>query len=564
MSIFSSIRLARPKHSTFNLSHEAKFTGEIGHLVPAYWTYLEPSCKFRAKAEVQMRLAPMLAPIMHRLNIRFYWFKVPIRILMNEEDFHGFFTDGADGTSNVEWPKYRFDASNLNPLSQSFAFDPLSTKLADYLGFPTRHVLDTSPLSEEFTIDAMPFRAYASLWNNYFRDPNVSNEVVIDKFVGTQAAVAADADLFAIKNKCWEKDYFTSALPWPQRGVDMNMPFTAVSDLAMDGDSALPTLAKVIPNPSAPEAHPIASPFLENESLAILPDGDGKYTSIQAGYDADNDLAHTLQYDITPHTTVNTAIQGTINQLREAFSIQRWRERMAVGGARYIEQINSMFGVRADDGRLQRPMYLGGCRVPLQISEVLQTSESTETSAQGVPAGRGYTLDKAGYVNTYTREHCIIMCLMCVEPKPGYYQGMPRKCDIRDKFDFAWPILGHLGEQEIRKGELVWSPKKLDQVTNDETFGYQSRYAQWKYEPNRVHGQFKSTLEFWHLARKFANVPSLNKEFTEIRDNNDDLNRVFAVMGNDSIYGGVTDHLWWQMAFDIRVKRPLPYFGTPR
>lgn len=558
MSIFNKISLTKPKRSTFNNSHESKWTGEFGVLIPTYWNYFEPSSEIRAKSEIMCRLAPMLAPVMHRINIYNYWFAVPIRILMEESDFHNFFTGGTDGEQEIAWPKLRFKSQT----TVAGEFDPLVMRLSDYLDFPTRYGASQSDkVHDDFLIDVMPYRAYQTIWNEYFRDQNTTPELEIDKFVGVRDASNADWPLFQLRNKCWEKDYFTSALPWAQRGGDMNMPFSAVSELAMEGTA--PT--QVRSNTSAPfgssynKLSADVSEWVHDpvRSGELSKKGDMWY-QIAGGESSD------MQIDVTPHTTVNTRIIGTINQLREAFSIQRWRERMAIGGGRYVEQINSMFGVKGDDGRLQRPLYLGGSRVPMQISEVLQTSESTNTSVQGVPAGRGFTLDRQGYVHHYAKEHCIVMCLTVVAPKPAYFQGMPRKCNITDRYDFPWPILGHLGEQPVKNEELFFSPDVGDQEQNNETFGYQSRYAQFKYEPNKVHGEFRNTLKFWHLAREFKNLPHLNQEFQEISVKEDDLNRIFAVPGDSDLYSDVLEHIWAQQAFDIRVKRPLPYFGTPK
>lgn len=535
MSIFSKVKLKRPKRSTFNLSHNTKTTFPIGALVPVYWTYAEPGTSFKASSIVQCRTMPMLAPIMHEVNIYTYWFECPVRLCMDQTDFENFMTGGPDGTAVVNYPKYKnikLEDLNNGPV------------LLDYMGVPVQQNTVVDSNDSGFTFDAVPFRTYANIHNNFFRDPNVMAEVDLsDKFTGDRDELTnADQDILSLKYRCWTKDYLTSALPWAQRGGNVDVPFTVVSDLAMEGSD--PTK---IWNVGADEAG-----TTQYRRLAEYDQGTNAYTGT-------DEEGNTEQIDVTGHTKVISNVIGTINDFRMANALQRWKERNAVGGPRYIEQINAHYGVWADDYRLQRPKYLGGSRIPLQISEILQTSESTETSVQGTMSGRGYTMDNNGYVKTFTKEHSIIMCLMCVVPKASYFQGMPRKLDIRDKFDFPWPILGHLGEQEVRKGEVYYQGTPED----DEPFGYQSRYAQWKYEPNTTHGDFNDSLLFWTLSRKFANMPTLSRDFMLCQENKDGLNRIFPVMSNEDIYKNVYHHFWAQINFNIRAKRPLPYFGTP-
>ena len=302
------------------------------------------------------------------------------------------------------------------------------------------------------------------------------------------------------KPRCWTKDYFTSALPWAQRGGNVEMPFSVVSDLVMEGHSPSQLWPAQSGHSFSEHIQQIVAdtPVSETEAMAIS----GKYSNTY----------ELSQVDVTKHTKAVGSVTGTVNDLRTAFGLQRWKERNAVGGSRYIEQINAHFNVWADDFRLQRPLFLGGSRSPLQISEVIQTSESTDKSVQGNPTGRGYTLDAQGNVKCFVKEHSIIMNLICIVPKASYFQGLPRKLDIRDRFDFPWPILSHLGEQEVRKGELYYT---ADPTVDDQAFGYQSRYAQYKYEPNRIHGDFTNTLLFWNLARKFSENPTMSREFME-------------------------------------------------
>lgn len=561
MSIFNKIKLRKPKRSTFNLSHNSKLTFPWGQLIPTYWNYFEPNTNFRASSIIQCRTMPMLAPIMHEVNIYSYWFQVPIRILMKAKDYEDFITGGrtgevgmttSDGTTPL-YPKYKALVSQL---------DGELGSLLDYMDFPTTQCLEYMQSDDVVKFDAIPLRALAKIWADYFRDQNTTEDTYFKDdsllFTGEydltpdnlNALRIIHLDMLKTKPRCWTKDYFTSALPWSQRGSDVSMPFTVVSDLAMDG-----TYPSVIT--------PAYSTGEFNPSLGYDVQTGGEVNQdsqkrIAMGRNGNGTVD--LQFDVTGHTKVNSVVEGTINQLRDALSLQRWKERNAIGGARYIEQINAHFNVWADDYRLQRPKFLGGSRSPLQISEVLQTSESTETSLQGNMVGRGYTLDNQGNVHCFVKEHSIIMNIICVVPKAAYFQGLPRKFDIRDRFDFPWPTLAHLGEQPVRNSEIFYTG---NESVDDSAFGYQSRYAQYKYEPNRIHSDFQNTLLFWNLARKFSELPTMSRSFLECTASRNGLNRIFPVVEDDNIYSGVNGKFWAQINFNIRVKRPLPYFGTP-
>lgn len=551
MSFFSKVKVRKPKRSTFNLSHNAKLTFPFGLLIPTYWNYFEPNTKFRASSIIQCRTMPLLAPIMHEVNIYSYWWQIPIRQLMEEKDYEAFITGGIDGTAEINYPKYQVRLEDLDN----------GSSLLDYMGVPVRQADQENLYENGFVFDAMPFRAYAKVWNEYFRDQNTTPELEFSKFTGlrmsdsiagttiegySEPMESSDYDLLSLKSRCWTKDYFTSALPWAQRGGNVDMPFTAITDLAMEG-----TAPSGIAASDGQKYSGYLKSAMNNAGDRVIIDPVDTDPSLQ-GRDA--------QIDITPHTKATTRVLGTINDLRNAIALQRWKERNALGGARYIEQINSHFGVWADDYRLQRPLYLGGSRSPLQISEVLQTSESTDTSVQGTMSGRGYTLDNQGNVNCFVKEHSIIMNMICVIPKASYFQGMPRKLDIRDKFDFPWPLLAHLGEQEVRNKEIFYTGNK---DVDDAPFGYQSRYSQYKYEPNRTHGDFNSSLKFWTLSREFMELPTLSREFLSVGEEKDGLDRIFPVLSGDNQYKYVGHHFWAQINFNIKVKRPLPYFGTP-
>ena len=528
MSIFSHVKIRKNKRRNFNLGHEVKFTTDFGKLIPIYWNYFEPTSVFQMRTEIMCRVAPMLAPLMHRVNVHVAGFKVPLRLVMNE--FEDMITGGPDGTLEPPYPKITVSSPQVSLIQ--------SGSLADYIGVPFNGLGD-------YTFDLPAFTAYQLIWNEYFRDPNLQDEINLDNVKTSgihNANVPSHAEVLKLRNVCWEKDYFTSALPFAQRGEPVKIPGSVdMSYLpydATDPDHG-PTTIKGFPaNPAT------------GERVTIGYNSDADQYFLQGGQNA-------LMVDNSGQ--LRGSINATINDLRLAQRVQRWLERNAVGGARYVEQILAHFpGARNLDARLQRPEYLGGGRVPLVVSEVLQTSEATEQSAQGTMAGRGVANGIGSAFKTKMDEHCIVMVLLWIRPKSAYQQGLPRKLQINNKFDFPWPEFGNLGEQEVLNSEIYYNPSLPE--SNDETFGYQSRYAQYKYEPNRVHGAFKDTLNFWHLGRIFGSTPVLNGNFVSLNDSN--LYRIFAVE-NDGVLGQDLNHFWFQIYNNIKVNRPLPYYGTP-
>lgn len=320
---------------------------DFGHLYPAYWNIFEPNTTFKGSSIIQCRTMPMLAPIMAEVNVYSYWFQVPLRLLMKPEDYENFITGGREGNIEVNVPKYSLEKAFLKEYGQDFM------PLLDALDIPIYHFMDTASNVDRITFDAFALRAYYLIWQHFFRDENTTAETLISTFTGTRYDTGlseVDVDMFKLKSRCWTKDYFTSALPWAQRGGNVNMPFTALTDLVFEGTQ--PTLINTVGN----DPITVDSNIVRGDSV---PQTNRQYT-IQ-----DSNAGEDLQIDVTKNTKATTSIVGTINDLRRALTLQRWKERNAVGGSRYIEQINAHFGVWADDYRLQRPQYLGGSHITL-------------------------------------------------------------------------------------------------------------------------------------------------------------------------------------------------------
>lgn len=503
----------------------------MGKLYPIFVDEAFPGDYMRLNAASMIRLAPMLAPIMHAVNIYTYFFKVPIRLIW--DDFEDFITGGKNGTLQPVVPRVTFNQLAVN--QEMFA--PRS--LADYMSLPVAKKTQTVASTSKPLV-ALPFRAYQLIWNEYFRDQNLQDEIVFSHGSGV-STTSDQALIMAMRRKCWGKDYFTSALPWAQRGNPVTLPLSGDAQIVATD----PTKGRFV----SADGQPIS------DGSVLYNSADGKTGTLKA-QDAAGGNERDISYD--PNGSLDVDLSGvsatTINDLRHAISLQQWLENNARGGARYIEQIAAHFGgVRSSDARLQRPEFLGGGRSPMVISEVLQTSESQNTP-QGTMAGHGLGLNVAHQFRSFFEEHCIVMGLMCVLPKTAYQQGIPRMFSRFDKFDYAWPEMAHLGEQEVLNQELYFDPLDSADTYNSGTFGYQSRFAEYKWKPSTVHGEFRDSLAFWHMGRIFNDRPNLNAKFVE----SDPTTRIFAVEDEN-----IVDHMYAQVEFDYRVLRMLPRYGTP-
>lgn len=537
-SIFSEVPQAKVNRNLFDLSHEVKMSGKFGYLYPVLLMDTLPGDVVRDQMTCFMRLAPMLAPIMHRIEVRTHFFFVPFRIL--SDAWQDFITGGQDGLSANVLPYVSADVIDVA------GSDALMRKgtLWDYLGLPVME--GTTPVGIEGThLSAFPFRAYAKIWNDFYRDPNFDQELELnEELEGQVSTESVTAGLFTIRNHMWPKDYFTSALPWAQRGAEVLMP------LAGTGTVTYTPVSTVTDNTGTP---------VSNTDELLGTSGTGS----PAGqlYGKSQAFAELGERRIENIDEVQlTSSDVFINDFRRAMAIQRWLEANAVGGGRYIEQIQSHFKVRVPDFRLQRAEYLGGGKQPVTISEVRATAESEDVPV-GDMAGHGVSVGKSNRFTYRCQEHGLVMAILSVTPVTGYDQGIDKMWLREDKFDFGWPELAHIGEQEILSKELFYSFADADTADNNEVFGYIPRYAEYKFKNDRVAGDFRDNLAFWHLSRIFTARPSLDAQFTTMYDNavgaEETYRRIFAVQDG-------TDYLWMQLFHRLTAKRPLPYFGVPR
>lgn len=536
-NIFNSVKLKRPRRNVFNLSYESKLTGNSGNLIPICCMPVVPGDKFRVNTEILVRLAPLVAPMMHRVNVFTHYFFVPNRLLWNQ--WEDFITKGVDGTDTPAFPRINLRPDWVTPTSAPSLLQDSS--LWDYLGLPSIGGIGGAAFPNKpansvvapsgYQVSALPFRAYQLIYNEYYRDQNLTSPVDFSLDGGIIVDITEIMDLLTLRRRAWEKDYFTSALPWVQRGPEVTVPVN-------NAGGALDITLK-----SSPSADTYRIPGTVNR-----PAGD---MTLVGGALIAGGSSGTGAYLEPNNFQVSVDELGvSINDLRTSNALQRWFERNARSGSRYIEQILSHFGVRSSDARLQRPQFLGGGRTPIAVSEVLQTSSTNETSPQANMAGHGISAGVNHGFKRYFEEHGYIIGIMSIMPRTGYQQGVPKDFRKFDNMDFYFPEFAHLGEQEIKNDEIYLQGTNAG---NDGTFGYTPRYAEYKYHQNEAHGDFRGNMAFWHLNRIFSEAPNLNTTFVECNPSN----RVFATAETSD------DKYWIQIYQDIKALRLMPKYGTP-
>lgn len=530
MKQYHKVRLKKAKSSVFDLSHERKLTMNMGDLVPNFLSEVIPSDKFRVNMEALVRFQPLQTPMMHRVNVYQHFFFVPYRLIWNE--FEDFITGGKTGKMQPNFPKF------VGDIEQAYQVFNVGS-LADHLGVPVTRYPGPEPTPDkgikstgEFSpISQLPFRAYQLIYNEYYRDPTLHDELEIP--IGSLDYGSTDINemliLTTLRKRCWEKDYFTSALPFAQRGDQVKIPITGDVDI----DSVMGAKSK----------------------LGNYPTGTVK-TSAGILYADEGGQSTPLYHDATG--TIS-GITSDINDLRTSYAIQRWMEKNARGGYRYIEQILSHFGIKSSDARLQRPEYLGGGKMPVRISEVLQTSQTSGTP-QGNMAGHGVTAGTTAGFNRKFEEHGIVLGIMSILPRTSYSQGLPKIFSKFDKFDYFFPEFAHLGEQEVKYREIYLNGLDIDRTPmDDETFGYQERYAEYRTMMDSIHGNMRTDMDFWHMSRLFSTLPRLNGEFVEANP----TNRIFPVDSENPELQEKFAKVIVQTYADFKAIRPIPKFGTP-
>lgn len=499
------------KRNKFSLSNYKLFSCNMGNLVPVGLFEVLPGDTVQQATSALVRASPLLSPVMHPVHVRIHHWYVPYRLIW--EDFEEFITGGPDGMDATVYPTIDWGTTVL------------TGTLADYLGLP---------LSEPQEVSALPFRAYQFIWNEFYRDQDLQTEAAWVNTSGPDVGTVG-----TLQSVNWEKDYFTSARPWEQKGPSITLPI---------GDTA--------PVELVPHTDSTNTMLVRDPATGALIAGSGIGVAASAGtlgnFPSANTQVHQASANVVidPNgrlrTDLSSASSVTINALREALALQRFEEARARYGSRYTEYLRYL-GVRSSDARLQRPEYLGGGKQTIQWSEVLQTGVTTSGNAAGVGTMRGHGIG-AMRSNRYRRffeEHGLVMSLMSVRPKTMYMQGLPRMWNRRTKEDFWQKELETIGQQEVLNKEVYAA-----HTTPGGVFGYQDRYDEYRRAESTVGGEFRtSALNFWHFAREFSSSPALNSTFVSCVP----TERVFASTS--------TDVLWVMANHSIQARRMVAKTG---
>lgn len=514
---FSEVPKADIQRSAFNRSHGHKTTFSAGYLIPILVDEALPGDTFKVDMTSFVRLATPLFPIMDNMYMDSQFFAVPMRLVWeNWEKFNGAQTNPGDSTSFL-----------VPTITTTASTGEAALSVYDYMGIP--------PGVPDLEFSALPLRAMNLTWNQWFRDQNMQNSVVVNVDDGPD-----DPTDYTLLKRGKRPDYFTSALPWPQKGDAVSIP--------------LGTAATVYTSASR-----LVTGAQENLTMHKITDGSATASNVHIGVNTSGNVglggSATLGTGLYPsnlYADLSTATAATINSLRQAFAVQRMYERDARGGTRYQEVLKAHFNVSSPDQRLQRAEYLGGGSTPIMVAPIPQTSQ-TDSTPQGQLAAYGTGLGMGhGFTMSFT-EHCIILGFVSVRADLTYQQGLERMWSRSTRFDFYWPALSHLGEQSVLRKEIYATGTAVDDET---VFGYQERYADYRYKASRISGVFRSShpssLDAWHLSQEFGSAPVLGDTFIK---ETPPMSRVKAVVSEPDFIGD----------FYIRMHcaRPMPVYGVP-
>lgn len=549
------------QRSTFDRSSGHKTTFNAGKLVPIYVDEVLPGDTFEMKTSAIIRGSTPIFPVMDNANLDIYFFFVPNRLIWDHwKEFNG------ENTASKWEQTVEYSIPQMAP--------PLGTgtiaagwekgSLADYMGIPTQIGPGASQTNPEYTVNHLPFRAYCLIWNEWFRDQNLQDPVLIDtgdsqtngrhqipegnSVTFENQAALQGANLLPV-NKYF--DYFTGALPEPQKGPDVLLPLGNTAPVI-----TMTTDITGVTGSSPSLRFASNTPINSQANIVITPNGNGKGTLNHTTKNGDIINGNLVPANL--YANLAEATSATINELRLAFQLQKLYERDARGGTRYIEIIKSHFGVTSPDARLQRPEYLGGERIPINIDQVIQTSGTMEgTTPQGNTGAYSLTGNQGSYFKHSFVEHGYLLGLACVRTEHTYQQGLEKIWNRRNRFDFYWPALANIGEQAILNKEIYLQSSK---ATNEEAFGYQEAWAEYRYKPSRVSSAFRSnitsgSLDAWHYADYYEELPKLSAEWMQETYKN--VDRTLAVQST------LEDQYIADFWFKCKCTRPMPIYSIP-
>lgn len=537
---FSDAPAMYMKRTKFDRSHVYKTTFNSGKLIPVFIDEVLPGDTTRMSVNYFARLATPIKPIMDNIYLDWFFFFVPNRLVW--EHWQNFCFEQEDPSDSTDYviPTVTATGNSENVYVGS---------LWDYFGLPVNTLDNLSGIS------ALPFRGVYLIWNEWFRDENLQKSVKIQKGDTNEVldsvrsaeqpswVFTSGTDIvpgLACPPRGKRHDYFTSALPWTQKGPGVN--------IALTGNA--PVFGNGLRLGLAPDGPGNAVGYLSmshNVGAMLRTESGSEWSSGQAAYVTRDGNKSGLLADLSDVSAI------TINGLRTAFQMQKFYERLARGGSRYTEVLRSFFGVVSPDARLQRPEFLGSFTKMVNVNPIAQTSATDDTSPQGNLSAYGVTAAKFhGFTKSFV-EHGYVFGFVCARADLTYQQGINKMWLRSTVYDFYWPTFAHLGEQAIELREIYAQGSKDDTIV----FGYQERYAEYRYKPSQITGKFRSSivngsLDKWHLSQFFKNAPTLNEEFiTE----NPPINRIIAVTDEPEFLLDV--------GFRYTTVRPMPMFGTP-
>lgn len=551
------------QRSTFDRSSGLKTTFNAGQLIPIFLDEILPGDTFEMTTAMAIRGSTPIFPVMDNANLDIYYFFVPNRLVWEHwKEFNG------ENTTSKWVQQIEYSIPQITVPNEGWE----KGTLADYMGLPTK---EGKNAGANWSVSHLPFRAYCLIWNEWFRDENLQDPITINltdanvqgvNEPATNASITLQNQnaLFGGKplpaNKYF--DYFTGALPAPQKGPAVLLPLGTTAPV-ITGNANNPVNSK---NPLQ---------FMNPRTGLIIQNSRNIQTANKAWVTGGENISGTAVIGMTEtdggnnnaavapanlYADLEEATAATVNELRLAFQIQKLFERDARGGTRYIELLKSHFGVTSPDARLQRPEYLGGERIPINIDQVIQTSETAETP-QGNVAAYSLTGNRGSYFKHSFVEHGYLIGLACVRTEHSYQQGIEKLWSRKNRFDFYWPALANIGEQAILNKEIFVGTTTAEQTLEqmEEAFGYQEAWAEYRYKPSRISGAFRSnvqgSLDSWHYGDYYSEQPMLSDEW--IRETDVNINRTLAVQSE------LEDQYIADFYFKLKCTRPMPVYSIP-